>query len=340
MTHVVAARAPGKLFVLGEYAVLDGCPAVVAAVDRFVTARVQVGAPGAGVWIEAEGHGTVRFDAGDPPPEDGPLRFVIAAWRSVADRWPRLADRGLRIELSSTLDDPVTGKTGLGGSAATVVATVAALHAALDVAADTAGGRLALLDAALAAHRRAQGGTGSGGDVVASLFGGVTLFEPRGEAPPVVTRVPWPAGAELLAGWSGTAASTTGLVQRYRATAMQAAARTGFFERTRAAVADFVAGLRGGRIAIEALNAAGDALDRLGTDLSVPIVTPALRSLVGAARACGAAAKASGAGGGDCAIAVATDAGMATAVRRAWAGAGFAALDLTLFPEGVTVARG
>jgi len=33
------ARAPGKLFVTGEYAVLAGAPALVAAVDRFADTR-------------------------------------------------------------------------------------------------------------------------------------------------------------------------------------------------------------------------------------------------------------------------------------------------------------
>ena len=41
MTAFVA-RAPGKLFLLGEYAVLDGCPAVVAAVDRYVTVGLRL----------------------------------------------------------------------------------------------------------------------------------------------------------------------------------------------------------------------------------------------------------------------------------------------------------
>jgi phosphomevalonate kinase len=33
----VHARAPGKVVVLGEYAVLDGAPALVLAVDRYCT---------------------------------------------------------------------------------------------------------------------------------------------------------------------------------------------------------------------------------------------------------------------------------------------------------------
>jgi len=339
VSTVVEARAPGKLFVLGEYAVLDGCPAVIAAVNRFVTAVVHLGSHGCEVRIDAEAHGGMRFDARNPPPEDGPLRFVLAAWRSATDRWPELAQHDLRIEVSSTLEDPQVGKTGLGGSAATVVATAAALHAAAGAPTETAADRTVLLATALAAHRRAQGGTGSGGDVAASVWGGIILFAPRGEALPEVTRLPWPTGAELLAGWSGTAASTTGLVQRYRAAAAGAPVRAGFLERTRGTVAEFVAAVQDGRLAFDAINTAGDTLERLGTDLEVPIVTPVLRRLVVAARGCGAAAKASGAGGGDCAIALARDAAGAAAVRRAWQDAGFKALDLALSQEGVTIAR-
>ena len=47
------ARAPGKLFVTGEYAVLEGAPALVAAVDRY--ARVSV-LPGNGPGVVVESH--------------------------------------------------------------------------------------------------------------------------------------------------------------------------------------------------------------------------------------------------------------------------------------------
>ena len=46
MTHVLsgyAARAPGKAMLLGEYAVLDGAPALVTAVDRYAEARYGAG---------------------------------------------------------------------------------------------------------------------------------------------------------------------------------------------------------------------------------------------------------------------------------------------------------
>ena len=67
MTGTLIVSAPGKLFLLGEYAVLDGCPAVVAAVDRRVAVRSRpIG--GHCVRLEAQGHAPrLEFPAGRPP---------------------------------------------------------------------------------------------------------------------------------------------------------------------------------------------------------------------------------------------------------------------------------
>ena len=43
---MLVARAPGKLVALGEYAVLDGAPAVVLALDRYVEAAIEPSADG------------------------------------------------------------------------------------------------------------------------------------------------------------------------------------------------------------------------------------------------------------------------------------------------------
>ena len=42
MTRVFRATAPGKLILIGEYAVLEGAPAISAAVDRFAVAELHV----------------------------------------------------------------------------------------------------------------------------------------------------------------------------------------------------------------------------------------------------------------------------------------------------------
>ncbi len=42
MLETMTATAPGKLILTGEYAVLDGAPAVVVAMDRRVVARYRM----------------------------------------------------------------------------------------------------------------------------------------------------------------------------------------------------------------------------------------------------------------------------------------------------------
>ena len=63
------ARAPGKLVALGEYAVLDGAPAVVLAVDRYVEAAVG-------------------------PSEDGSCRLMVRASEIVERRFAPDAPSG------------------------------------------------------------------------------------------------------------------------------------------------------------------------------------------------------------------------------------------------------
>src|SRR5207245_10457580 len=89
-----------------------------------------------------------------------------------------------------------------------------------------------------------------------------------------------------------------------------------------AALADAVGG-RAGRVA------------RLGDETGIPIVTPALARLVAAARRVGAAAKPSGAGGGDCGIALVTSAAQADAVAAAWRGEGIVPLPVAIVAQGV-----
>jgi phosphomevalonate kinase len=268
------------------------------------------------------------------------LRFAIAAFRAAVSRLPALAGEGMSIDIVSELSGPGGAKIGLGSSAAVTVGVVAAMFAAggcepLDVAC-----RAAMFATALDAHRVAQGGLGSGIDVAASLHGGLCFFEPRGAAAPRVTSLHLPADITLLAAWSGAAASTARLVQRYRATVNGSAVpRAAFVAASRACVDAFVAALARGSLSLRAVDDGGNALEQLGRDLALPLVTRRLRQLVTIARAAGAAAKISGAGGGDCGIALTRDRAAADRIRSAWHAVGIIPLDLRISRQGVTVAH-
>jgi len=227
-------------------------------------------------------------------------------------------------------------KLGLGSSAAVVTGVIAAVFAAAGQDLKTDSCRDLLFAVALDAHRRVQGSLGSGADVAASVYGGLVLFRPR-DGMPQVTPLRFPPHARLLAAWTGEPASTPDLVQRYRsAQDGSAAQRAAFVQATRACVDDFVAGLGRGAVPLSAVAANGRLLEQFAADLSLPLVTPSLSRLVSIARAEGAAAKISGAGGGDCGIAITCGEEAAQRVRAAWYAARLYPLDLSISDQGVS----
>ncbi|WP_437751044.1 hypothetical protein [Sorangium sp. So ce1389] len=294
-------RAPGKLVLSGAYAVLEGAPALVAAVDRYVVA--DPARPADLVTEEVQ----AAIDAGAL---DQAAWFDAAALRSAAPAAPAAGP-------SAPAAPPreASRKLGLGSSAAILVATLAARAVAraswtmaTAAAAAAAVGqpmpawdtRALFLDA-LAAHRRAQGG-GSGVDVAASVYGGVLCCQlgPGGELAVTPHALPGRLAVEVFA--SDASARTSDMLERVRALAASApeahrALLGAAAEGARAAVAAADV-----RALVAALDRQVDALAELGDRAGAPIVTPALRRLRPAAAAEGASLAPSGAGGGDVSI--------------------------------------
>lgn len=201
MTRLLAS-APGKIVVAGEYAVLEGAPAIAMAVNRRAVARI---APGEGNAHSVAGPGYSteigRFDNAE-----GRITWIEggAGYRVVEAVWRELGatpERGMRLQLdTSAFSSPDTGeKLGLGSSAAITVALAAALAGLAAPGADVAG-------AAQRAHRCLQDGAGSGVDVAAALAGGLLEYRMQDAA---TRALEWPAGLEFAVFWSGVAASTT-----------------------------------------------------------------------------------------------------------------------------------
>ncbi len=338
MSAAWQARAPGKLFVLGEYAVLDGGPAVVAAIDRCIEATLSWRVRPATVRIVGAAYGDIEFPSAEPPPLHGPLRFAIAAFRSAMRRLPALQRQGMHIEIASQFE-PTVAKMGLGSSAAATVAVVAVMFAAGGHDLSQGTSRREVLAAALEAHRDAQQGAGSGADVVASVHGGLTLVEPGDQSAPRARRLELPSDFILRVAWSGAAADTPDLIARYRAASKgRLARRAAFVQASRACVDDFTAALRAGRPLLAAVDANGRLLEQLAKDLELPLLTPRLRQLLAIARYHGGAAKISGAGGGDCGLALARDVAAAQRICDGWRAAGIPSLDTSINQHGVTVA--
>jgi len=174
-----------------------------------------------------------------------------------------------------------------------------------------------------------------GADVAAAVHGGLVEVRRRGRELAVAARE-LPAGLHLVVGWSGESAATTPLLLRFVAAREHGAAtlsRLGA-EAERAATAAARGDAEG---LLAATDASGQLLERLGRDLDLPIVTPGLARLMAAGRRLGAAVKPSGAGGGDCGIALVGSAAAAAALADAWRADGIEPLGLAVATSGVAL---
>ena len=143
----VGASAPGKALLCGEYAVLEGAPAVVSAVDR----RVSV------TWSD---------QALPMPPE-------VAATLELARLECGDVPRSLRLDVGALQHDRI--KLGLGSSAAAAAATAAAVFATHGHDLDDPDSRRRIFACASRGHSSIAP-EGSGVDVAASTFGGFLRF--------------------------------------------------------------------------------------------------------------------------------------------------------------------
>jgi phosphomevalonate kinase len=160
---------PGNLLLAGEYAVLvEGGLGLACAVER----RVRV------TWQPSD---TLKIRAlfEDQsilwtPQGSASLPLLDQLWDILLARYGSLVDLRFTLTLDSTdLARKDGRKSGLGSSAAAVVAA----YAALCYLATGAPPRPEdVFEAALTAHRRAQGNQGSGYDLACSSYGGLGLF--------------------------------------------------------------------------------------------------------------------------------------------------------------------
>jgi phosphomevalonate kinase len=328
MTRARTWSAPGKVLWAGEYAVLDGAPALVTAVARRAVARV-----------------------GDAPVAQ-PSPFLAAAQAELAAAYgpeSPAARAAARVTVDSSALAQAGTKLGLGSSAAATVSAVAAALAADPAHAALPPERFRALvhRHAHRAHGTAQaprGARGSGADVAASVHGGVlAVVRPAGAddlTPLEVRALALPAGLTPVLVWTGQAADTPTLVAAVRAFAERdpaghAAARAGLAAAARSCIAAFEAG--DPAAAVAALAGAADALAELGARAGCALVPEALAPLAALARAHGGAAKPTGAGGGDQILAVFPAPAAADAFAAAARAAGNTLVDAPVDLRGVAL---
>ncbi len=293
------ASAPGKLFLFGEYAVLEGHPALIAAVDRRVIVEAR---PADRFVIEsALFPEPLTFET---LPQDGQAARVVAGIRAAHDLGASRAPRHLTIDSSALFSGG--RKLGFGSSAAVAVAVAGAVL-------ESKPEPRALFAACRQRHNEAQQTEGSGGDVAASIMGGLTWLAPGPElaslawVPPLLV-VAHPSSASTPAFVSSIKAYRAAAGVAYRAH-IDALGTITHAARGAAEATDPVA-------FTECVRAANARLDALGRDAGAEICTPFHHQLAELARALGGAAKPAGAGGGDLSLIAAPSAQSLDEIRR------------------------
>ena len=335
----VTASAPGKLVLLGEYAVLEGAPALVLAVDRRASAMLAPGNSNAWEIVSPTLglQARLRLQDGDAKwLDDAPAELAWIA--TLLARFPQAQELPpCRIELDSDafhVDHAgIRAKLGLGSSAALTVALLGALHAIANAAPPTLG-------EAIEAHRAIQHGQGSGIDVAASLSGGLSCFRLDGGAVQV-TSMRLPDGLRWCCVYSGRPASTRAMLATVAA--WREREPIAFTQCTRELATISSRGIdamaaHDAAAFLSSLHEYADALARFGEAAGADIASREHRAIAAIAADCGCVYKSCGAGGGDVGVTFAVEDTRLRAFAVCVAQAGYPVIDLAGDPKGLAVA--
>lgn len=322
----ITISAPGKLMLLGEHVVVYDRPCIVTAVNQRMKATVkllnepifQLEAPD--IQVENYQKPMSKLGKGNIPKG---AKFVEIAVTNFLIRHPeRLAkDLGVKVTTSSEF----SSQFGFGSSSASTVCTIRALSEITGVNLDNK----AIFDLAYKTVLDIQG-KGSGFDVAAAIFGGTIYYVTLGKViePLRINTLP------LLVGYSGIKADTVTLVNQV---AKKAKTDPEMIEDICDNIGKLVEQAKQALLSKDwqslgrLMNSNQKLLKTLG------VSTEKLNNMISAAVSAGAyGAKLSGAGGGDCMIALVPEDKTQT-VKNGITSAGGQVIDIEANAEGVTV---
>lgn len=364
--------APGKLMLAGEWAVLElGNPGIVTAADKRVfveleeAEKITLDLPEFNIQnLQAEFDGKqLNWSRPLTDKEKSDLIFIKGAIETALQYLS--SHKKFKIKsYGGDIQMEINGqkkKIGFGSSAAAVVATVSGLLASHGHDIKTRQVKDTVYKLSTIAHFFAQGKVGSAFDVAASTYGGVFVykrFDPKwlteklskGETVKSVTEQPWPGfeaelltipnDFSLLVGWTKGSASTSAMVKQMDSFKTENPQK---YKKCYDNIANLVRQLIpewkkfNKEKIVELLRKNQENLRELGQLSGVNIETPELKKMAEIANNLGAAGKLSGAGGGDCGIAVCFDKETGGKIIEGWQKQGICPIDTKLDKDGVRV---
>lgn len=324
--NTITVSAPGKLMLFGDHAVVYGNPCLVTAVDQRMYATVtlldepvfQLEAPEAGVSdycksMDALGDGNIPQGA----------RFVEGAIRNMLATCKEQLPAHVGVKVATRSE--FSSKFGFGSSSASTVCVIKALSELCNLQLSNK----QLFDIAYKTVLDIQG-AGSGFDTAAAIYGGTIYFVAGGRViePIAINSLP------LIVGYCGIKGDTATLISQVAAKRNENMKMfeelfhisTGLVERAKGALQ---------RDDLESVGHLFKSGEELMFQYGVEIEK--LKNMIHAALTAGAwGAKMSGAGGGDCMIALAPPA-KRSSVEAAMKEAGGEVIHLATHEQGARV---
>lgn len=319
MVRTITQRAPGKLYIAGEYAVVTPHHTVIGlAVDRFLTVTIAPGEEGTFFsknhtddelsW-NRNTHGAFDLNSDDFQLVNDVVRTVE---RYVVEHDETLATYSIDIE--SELDGSKGRKYGLGSSGALTVALVKGLLDFYDLPFnDSDVFKLSALS------HMVNGNNGSFGDLAISTYGGVIAYtnfernsfnfdqsiselmgnEWKGLA---INRTALPCDINFIVGWTGKPVATATQVDK--AYGDEGLSNSDFLTKSQDVVTSILeaCNLSDSSLFLSNIEKNRYLLQELAEMRQVTIETPTLNSFIQTIEEYGGKAKTSGSGGGDCGI--------------------------------------
>ena len=320
---MIAVKTCGKLYLAGEYAILEpGQLALIKAIPIYMKAEIA--------FSDSYRIYSDLFDFAvdlTPNPDYSLIQETIA----LVEDFLTYRGQDLRpfsLEISGKMEREGR-KFGLGSSGSVVVLVIKALLALYDITVDSE-----LLFKLASAVLLKRGDNGSMGDLACIVAEDLVLYQSfdrkkiaawlEEENLATVLERDWGFSisqvkpgleCDFLVGWTKEVAVSSQMVQQIKQNINQ-----NFLTSSRATVTALVEALEQGR-AEEIINQVETA-SQLLEGLSADIYTTSLRQLKEASQDLQAVAKSSGAGGGDCGIALSFDVQSTETIKNRWADLG------------------
>lgn len=329
MPKLIEASAPGKLYIAGEYAVVEpGHSAILVAVNQFIKASIRKTEKRGSLhslqftkkpipWDRKDSHIVLKEN-------NQYFQYILKAIELTESYVQELGKTLSFYDLiiDSELDNDSGLKYGLGSSAAVTVSTIRALCRFYGVEETDL-----LIFKLSALAQLALKSNGSLGDVAASVSTGWVSYtsvdrvwvgeQMKQKTISEILALEWPhldiksltppEDMQLIIGWTGSPASTTHLVDQVKnKSGQQLINYQDFLTESNLCVNQMVEGFESSNIALiqRGIRQNRALLNQLASLTGVDIETATLTILCDLAEKAGGAAKSSGAGGGDCGIAI------------------------------------